>query len=91
MKTYLRVIRRKMIPQLIKEFDNLFFLTNKGNQFIKISESIQAIADRFTIKTPSAGLHRKVIATEAYKSLDHKSMRCLNTHMTHSEATSIKF
>jgi len=87
MMQYLQTIRWKVIPQK-DEFANLFFLTNTGNEFRKISETIQNIGQDFDIIIPSAGLHRKVIATEAHASVDDSTMRKLNTHMTHSTATS---
>ena len=76
-----------MVP-LKDEFSNLVFLTNTGNQFRKICETIQNIGQDYDVIIPSAGLHRKVIATEAHASVDDSTMRKLNTHMNHSATTS---
>ena len=87
MLQFLQMIRWKLVPQK-DEFSNRFFLTNTGNEFRKISETIQHIGKEYDLKVPTAGLHRKVIATAAHGSVDDSTMRKLNTHMTHSATTS---
>jgi len=87
MMKYLQLIRWKIVPQK-EELSSLFFLTNTGNEFRKISETIQNIGQNYDVIIPSAGLHRKVIATEAHASVDDSTMRKLNTHMNHSGTTS---
>jgi len=84
---YLQTIRWKVVPQK-NEFNNLSFLTTTGNEFRKVSETIQQISQEYDVIVPSAGLHRKVIATEAHAQVDDSTMRKLNKHMTHSAATS---
>jgi len=46
MINYLQTIRWKVIPQR-DELANLFFLTNTGNEFRKISETIQKISQLY--------------------------------------------
>ena len=64
------------------------FLTNTGKEFRKISETIQHISQEYDVIVPCAGLHRKVIATEAHAKVDDSTMRKLNKYMAHSAATS---
>ena len=87
---YLKYIRKTIIPQTDQLKENLF-LTYTGNEFKKISESIQSVASKFDISTPSPSVHRKVIATEGRKCLDDGGMHSLASHMAHSEATSRKY
>jgi len=87
MLRYLKLIRWKVIPQK-DEFSKLFFLTSTGNQFTKVSETVRNIGLDYDIVIPTAGLHRKVIATQAYESVDDSIMRKLNMHMNHSAAMS---
>ena len=87
---YLKYIRNTIVPQTNDLKENLF-LTYAGNEFKKISESIQSVASKFDIFTPSASVHRKVIASEGRQCLDERGMRTLASHMAHSEATSQKF
>lgn len=83
----MKLIRWKVIPQK-DEFSKLFLLTSTGNQFTKVSETVRNIGLDYDIVIPTAGLHRKVIATQAYESVDDSTMRKLNMHMNHSAATS---
>ena len=87
---YVKYIRNNTTPQTDELKENLF-LTMAGNEFKKISETIQSVAIKFNIHTPSPNIHRKVIATEGRKNLDDGKMRSLATHMAHTETTSRKF
>ena len=53
--------------------------------FHKISETIQYISQENDVIVPCAGIHRKVIATEAHTKVDDST---LNKYMIHSAATS---
>lgn len=89
MVKYHQGIRMDIIPQ--QGMENRFFLSHSGNEFRKITETIQKIAKKFDLPMPSACLHRKVIATAGHKHLDDQDMRSLSSHMAHSAATSARF
>ena len=84
---YLKLIRHKITPK-DEEYSDKLFLTSSGNEFKKISEKIMFTAKCFGIHVPTAGLYRKVIATEGHRKLSSTKLRSLNDHMAHSEATS---
>ena len=85
---YYNGVRKSITPK--PSMENRFFLTT-GNEFRKITETIQAIAQKFYLPMPTPCLHRKVIATAGQSSLDDTDMRSLSNHMTHSAATSARF
>lgn len=87
---YLTYVRKTIVANTDELKDNLF-LTITGNEFKKICETIQLVASKFDLSTPSPSVHRKVIASEGRKYLDEGGMRSLASHMSHSETTSRKF
>lgn len=90
MAEYFTTIRTKIEPKC-KQFSERFFLTNTGFEFRNISETMQEVAKLFGIELPNATIHRKWIDTNAYATVDDKTMRVLNKHMAHSSTTSTKF
>jgi len=91
MSRYYQYIRTRVSAQS-EELGKLFFLTSSGNSFKKISETIQKVAERYSVIVPTASLHRKVVKTAAHcHELTEGKMRALNRHMSHSDATSSKF
>ena len=85
MMQYLQTIRWKVVPQQ-DELQTHF--SNSGNEFHKISETIQNIRQEYVIIIPSAGLCQKVIATVPHASVDDSTKCKLSAHMTHSTAIS---
>ena len=91
MSQYHHYIRAKITAQN-EELSKLFFLTSNGNAFKKISETVQKVAERYSITVPTTSLHRKAVKTAAHcHDITEGKMRALNRHMSHSDATSSKF
>ena len=89
---YHDLIRSKIVAQSVA-LSKLFFLTSTGNAFKKVSETIQKVAGAHNISVPTASLHRKVTKTIAHcdEETTEGTMRALNRHTSHSDATSSKF
>ena len=82
-------VRKGITPK--PSMENRFFLTSSGNEFRKITETIQHVAKQFDLPMPTPCLFRKVIATAGQSSLDDQAMRSLSNHMSHSATTSARF
>ena len=65
------------------------FLTHTGNEYVKISKSIQQIANMYGCNVPTATLNRKVTATAAREHLSQQEALPIHRHMSHAPETSM--
>ena len=86
---YLENVRRHASPKS-SVLSKRLFLTHTGNEFRKITESIQYVANDYGYQVPSATLNRKVTATAAREYLNQRDALAIHTHMSHAPETSMR-